>query len=289
MRKLIYSALVGTLAFALSVQAAEDKGPKKKGRGAEKAEKAQGKVTGQARANMQRSPKAAQAQAKVNHGRTRSAMVRQDGARRNGAAAEIRRSEVNNAAVRNSVKAERRNAKVTRTQNAAIASQQNAVVTRQQNLVTNPQVNLKRNRNRQVAIVNNWSGSTYSAPQYSAFQNYRRVSHDRNWYQSRYSRFAVFGGGNYYWDNGYWFPAWGYNSGYRYGYDGPIYGYNNLDPYQVVVNVQAQLQRNGYYPGAVDGSLGPMTRRALASFQADQGLPITSAIDRPTLEILGLS
>src|SRR5215218_2856233 len=106
MRKLIYSALVGTLAFALSVQAAEDRGPKKKGRGARNAEKAQGKVTGQARANMQRSPNAFRAQQKVNHGRTRSAMVRQDGARRNGAAATVRRSQVNGAAAQNSVRAE---------------------------------------------------------------------------------------------------------------------------------------------------------------------------------------
>jgi hypothetical protein len=139
-----------------------------------------------------------------------------------------------------------------------------------------------------VAVVNNWNGSRYSGEQYAAFRNYHRERHDRSWYQSRYPRIVLFGGGNYYWNSGYWYPAWGYDSGYDYGYDGPIYGYNNLDPQQVVVNVQAQLQEAGYYNGPVDGSLGPMTRGALAAFQADQGLAVTSAIDQPTLATLGL-
>jgi len=53
--------------------------------------------------------------------------------------------------------------------------------------------------------------------------------------------------------------------------------------------VQEQLQRDGYYPGPIDGDLGPMTRRAIAAFQADHGLAITSTIDRPTLSELGVS
>jgi len=57
----------------------------------------------------------------------------------------------------------------------------------------------------------------------------------------------------------------------------------------VVVNVQAQLQRDGYYSGPIDGVLGPMTRRAIAAFQADHGLAITSAVDEPTLASLGLA
>jgi len=56
-----------------------------------------------------------------------------------------------------------------------------------------------------------------------------------------------------------------------------------------VSEVQAQLQRDGYYDGPIDGELGPMTRQAIADFQADNGLAITSTVDEPTLETLGIS
>jgi len=56
----------------------------------------------------------------------------------------------------------------------------------------------------------------------------------------------------------------------------------------VVVNVQAQLQREGYYDGPIDGVIGPMTRQAIAAFQDDHGLAVTAAVDEPTLETLGL-
>jgi peptidoglycan hydrolase-like protein with peptidoglycan-binding domain len=61
-----------------------------------------------------------------------------------------------------------------------------------------------------------------------------------------------------------------------------------LDPGQVIANVQTELQRLGYYRYAVDGQMGPMTRAAIANYQRDQGLAITSAIDGPTLQSLGL-
>ena len=83
--------------------------------------------------------------------------------------------------------------------------------------------------------------------------------------------------------SGYWYPAWGYDRGYNsYRYDGPIYGYGNLQPAQVIVNVQSALQQQGYYRGAVDGALGPMMRSAIADFQSDHGLAVTAAIDQPT-------
>ena len=94
--------------------------------------------------------------------------------------------------------------------------------------------------------------------------------------------------GWYYWNAGYWFPAWGYAPYVTYVYDGPIYAYNGLSPDQVTVNVQEQLARAGYYDGPIDGILGPMTREAIAAYQADNGLAITSAIDEPTLATLGL-
>ena len=130
----------------------------------------------------------------------------------------------------------------------------------------------------------NWQGSGYTA-----FRSYTPQWHDRNWWGSRYNRIVFVFGSPYYWDSGYWYPAWGYDSNAYYAYDGPIYAYNDLPPDQVIANVQAALQAQGYYQGEVDGVLGPLTRAAIANYQRDQGLYITSAIDEPTLASLGMS
>ena len=145
-------------------------------------------------------------------------------------------------------------------------------------------------RRRNVAIVNNWRDSRFSGGNYAAFRDYRRVYRDPAWYTNNYSRIIFVMGGYWYWNSGYWYPAWGYAPYAYYPYDGPIYtGYADLTPDQVVVNVQIQLQRDGYYFGSIDGILGPQTRQALAAFQADNGLAITSAIDEPTIATLGLT
>lgn len=145
------------------------------------------------------------------------------------------------------------------------------------------------NRARNAAIVNTWRSSEFSSPRYSAFYNYNRTWHDRYWYHSNFPRITFYFGAPYYWNSGYWYPAWGYYPDYTYSYDGPIYGYNGLDPDRVVMDVQVQLQREGYYAGPIDGVIGPMTRGAISAYQADHGLAITSAIDQPTLSTLGLS
>jgi hypothetical protein len=122
-----------------------------------------------------------------------------------------------------------------------------------------------------------------------ARRNFHRDRHDRSWWRSRYNRIVLFGGGYYYWNNNYWYPAYGYDPYYStYTYDEPIYGYNDLAPGQVIANVQTALQEQGYYNDAVDGLIGPNTRAALSNFQRDRGLPITAAIDGPTLQALGL-
>jgi len=138
------------------------------------------------------------------------------------------------------------------------------------------------------AVVNNWQG--LNGQNYAPFRDYHRQWHDRSWWQSHYDTIVLFGGGYWYWNSGYWYPAWGYDQSYTYyPYDGPIYGYNNLRPDQVVVDVQSQLQADGYYAGPIDGLLGPQTRRAISAFQADHGLVVTSAVDQPTLATLGLT
>jgi hypothetical protein len=130
----------------------------------------------------------------------------------------------------------------------------------------------------------------WHGPQYEVYRSYRPERHDRHWYSSRYKRVELIGGGYYYWNNGYWYPAWGYDpSAEYYAYDAPIYvGQRALPPDRVIADVQAVLQHMGYYTGEVDGLLGPLTRQALTAYQADRGLATTAVIDEPTLNSLGM-
>ena len=122
------------------------------------------------------------------------------------------------------------------------------------------------------------------------FRNYKSEWHDRNWWHNHYhNNFTFVFGAPYYWNAGYWFPAWGYAPNAYYAWDGPIYGYNRLPPDQVIANVQSALQQQGYYRGEVDGLIGPLTRGAIADYQRDHGLYTTSTIDQPTLQSLGVS
>ena len=138
---------------------------------------------------------------------------------------------------------------------------------------------------RRIEHSEKWQGKNYEV-----FRNYRCEWHDHDWWHSHHNRIILISGGWYFWDAGFWFPAWGYDTVHvYYPYDGPIRAYNNLPPDQVVANVQAALQAQGYYTGEVDGLLGPLTRSALASYQRDHGLYETAAVDDPTLESLGMS
>ena len=139
-------------------------------------------------------------------------------------------------------------------------------------------------QNRRIEGSDRWTGSSYQA-----FRNYRSEWHDRDWWRHNHSRIVFVFGGPYYWNSGYWYPAWGYDPGAYYAYDGPIYGYNDLPPDQVIANVQSALQQQGYYQGEVDGLLGPQTRAAIADYQRATGLAETAAIDQPTLESLGMA
>jgi hypothetical protein len=121
-------------------------------------------------------------------------------------------------------------------------------------------------------------------------RNYHVVYHERFWWRTHYTRIVLVGGGWYYWDAGYWFPAWGYDPGVAvYAYEGPIYSYDNLPPDQVILNIQSELEFEGYYSGPIDGQLGPLTRAAIADYQRDHDLEITSAVDEPTVDSLGLA
>ena len=142
------------------------------------------------------------------------------------------------------------------------------------------------NQNHHIEGSEHWQGH-----QYEVFRSYHPERHDEGWYHSHYSRVELIGGGYYYFNNGYWFPAWGYSpSAEYYAYDGPIYvGQHAEPPDKVIADTQALLQQMGYYKGEVDGLLGPLTREALTAYQTDNGLTVTAVIDEPTLDSLGLA
>jgi hypothetical protein len=144
---------------------------------------------------------------------------------------------------------------------------------------------VKFQQGRHIEGSQNWQGQRYAA-----FRDYHAEWHDQSWWHSHYHNNIVFVfGAPYYWNAGYWFPAWGYYPNAYYAWDGPIYAYNHLPPDQVIANVQSALQQQGYYSGDVDGLIGPVTRAALADYQRDHGLYETAAIDQPTLESLGMA
>jgi hypothetical protein len=142
------------------------------------------------------------------------------------------------------------------------------------------------NQNYRIQGSDRWQGQHYQV-----FRSYHPEWHDQGWYHSRYQRVELIGGGYYFFNAGYWFPAWGYSpSAQYYAYDGPIYaGQHAEPPDKVIADVQGVLQQMGYYKGEVDGLLGPLTREALTAYQGEQGLTQTAAIDEPTLDSLGMS
>lgn len=279
----MYSVFIGSLALAVSAGAADNNDGHKRGRGSNH-QSAPVKTTGSAQMNVHRNSSGGHMQQRTfNH----SAVSHQNRVRNNSVSVSSHRNFDQTHVRRNTMENDGRKFAVNHSNNVKADRARN-VDGRNRNLEVNRQRNVTVNRQRNVTINNNWRGSNFRGQQYAAFRNYHRQWHDRNWWNSHNIHIVFFGGGGYYWDSGYWYPCWGYNPGFSYQYDGPIYGYNSLSPDQVVVNVQTQLQQDGYYTGPVDGSLGPMTRQAIADFQADRGLAITSAVDEPTLASLGL-
>jgi len=138
-------------------------------------------------------------------------------------------------------------------------------------------------QNKRIQGSNQWVDSNYEV-----FRNYRSEWHDRDWWRSHQSRIVFGVGGWYYWNAGYWYPAWGYDPNAYYAYDGPIYGYNDLPPDQMIANAQRMLQQQGYYQGEPDGLLAAPTTAALVDYQRAHGLYETSTIDRPTSQSLGM-
>jgi peptidoglycan hydrolase-like protein with peptidoglycan-binding domain len=113
---------------------------------------------------------------------------------------------------------------------------------------------------------------------------------------------VIFDLGFYPWDYGYGYYPYGAYSYYDGGYYDDVYApseysqgpspaqsqYDSGNRDSSVSQVQAALAREGYYRGAIDGSLGPATRNALRRYQRNHGLDVTGRVDRPVIETLGL-
>jgi murein L,D-transpeptidase YcbB/YkuD len=119
---------------------------------------------------------------------------------------------------------------------------------------------------------------------------WRHRHHDRDWWHHHCAAIIFADSGWWGWDDGWWYPAWGYDSyDSNYPYDGPVYGFGGLPPDEVIANVQSELQRLRYYSSSVDGIFGPLTRQALRRYQKDKGLEVTGVIDPATAGALGWS
>jgi hypothetical protein len=79
----------------------------------------------------------------------------------------------------------------------------------------------------------------------------------------------------------YPYPYYPYGYG-RYGYQG---GYGNKSS---VVQLQQRLARAGYYHGAIDGIMGPATRRAIRAYERDHNMRAHGVIDGQRLTTVSL-
>ena len=81
----------------------------------------------------------------------------------------------------------------------------------------------------------------------------------------------------------YPYPYYGYYPYDYYGYND--YGYGNAS---TLVEVQRRLAHAGYYHGAIDGIMGPQTRRAIRAYERDHNMPAYGVIDQRLLATIGL-
>ena len=141
--------------------------------------------------------------------------------------------------------------------------------------------------------LRNWQGHApgWNDAKHNNHENWQdRRHHGHDWWHHHCDAIVLVGWGYWGWYDGWWYPAWGYDPYYSYyDYNGPIYGYDGLQPDEVIADVQAALQQLGYYLYAVDGVLGSVTEAAIANYQRDYGLPVTGAIDPRTVRSLGLT
>jgi hypothetical protein len=101
----------------------------------------------------------------------------------------------------------------------------------------------------------------------SGFQRSRGGDFDRDDRFRRFNRFNRFAfidtfGFPFF----YPYPYYPYPYGDYYSYG---YGYQGYGNGSSVVQLQRRLARAGYYHGAIDGIMGPATRRAIRAYERD--------------------
>src|ERR1043166_2103830 len=224
MKRITYSIFVGSLALAVTALAAPNDNPKKARKG---------KATAQTVAPLRSGPSAKSRGAVTVNRSVPATRVQRDYARSNTVRStaranavvnrerNIQRAEVaasNRARVRENVAVSRETARANQ-----IRARENVAVNRERAARFNRVGVAEVNRTRNVTVVNNWRSDRFSGPNYVAFRNYHRTYHDRGWWQRHHSNITFVLGGWWYWDAGYWYPAWGYAPSSYYPYDGPIY------------------------------------------------------------------
>ena len=117
------------------------------------------------------------------------------------------------------------------------------------------------------------------------FGRFNRFNHfDRDHRFDHFNRFNHFNHFNnvvFIGDFGFpWWWGWGWGpwSGWGWGYPYGYYGYNYGSGYGYsdssgsrVAELQGRLASAGYYHGAIDGIMGPATRRAIRAYERDHG------------------
>jgi len=89
---------------------------------------------------------------------------------------------------------------------------------------------------------------------------------------------------------GFGFPFYAsYYYPYAYGYYnyGSSYGASGYSA-SIVVEVQTQLSRAGYYHGRIDGVMGPRTRYAIRTYERAHGLRVDGVISQQLVATMGL-
>ena len=137
--------------------------------------------------------------------------------------------------------------------------------------------------------ADNWGGGGFGYPYYwDWYPSWSCIPYAFNYGYYSYGYYPSYGYGfgyPYYWD---WYPSWswsipyafnygyssyGYNPSYRHDYDyynDPAYGYGYADR-SSIAQLQRRLARAGYYYGAIDGIMGPQTRRAIRAYERAYG------------------
>jgi hypothetical protein len=138
----------------------------------------------------------------------------------------------------------------------------------------------------------------HSPSRHFQHHKHRHDDHDRRTYFSRPSSTFVLSFGTGYAGRGYYYgppgAAYHYQApGVRYYATRPAVPSHYSGTTTVVyadtgASVQRELARRGYYRGAIDGSIGPASRSAIARYQADSGLSVTGSITPSLLRSLGL-